>query len=144
MPTDQEDRYGAGYVTGSIIGIPRDSENQAAAWELVKYLTTDTDALVTLWPTSSPTCRRRRRRRSRRSWTSGRSSTRSSRSSRARAQQTTPITASGSANQELFQSFVSKYEAGQVDDLQAGLEDVDEQIDAQEENASGGGEGGVP
>ena len=41
----QEDRYGAGYVTGSIIGIPRDSENQAAAWELVKYLTTDTDAL---------------------------------------------------------------------------------------------------
>ena len=44
----QEDRYGAGYVTGSIIGIPRDSENQAAAWELVKYLTTDTDALVTL------------------------------------------------------------------------------------------------
>ena len=135
---EQPDRYGAGYVTGSIIGIPRDSENQAAAWELVKYLTTDTDALVTLAnglanvPTTPAAAR----------------------SPKldlpphfepfigifeSPDTQTTPITASGNANQELFQSFIGKYEAGQVDDLAAGLADVDEQIDAQEENASGGG-----
>ena len=40
--------YGAGYVTGSIAGIPRGAKNPEAAWTLLKYLTTDTDALVKL------------------------------------------------------------------------------------------------
>ena len=139
----QEDRYGAGYVTGSIIGIPRNSSNQAAAWELVKFLTTDTDALVTLAndlanvPTTPAAAH----------------------SPKLDLEpqfapfidifnspdtQTSPITASGAANQELFQSFIAKYQDGEVDDLQSGLEDTDAQIDAQEENASGGGEGAVP
>jgi multiple sugar transport system substrate-binding protein len=135
---DQEDRYGAGYVTGSIIGIPRDSENQAAAWELVKYLTTDTNALVTLanqlanvptTPAASDSPK----------LDLGPNFDPFIQIFKSPNTQTTPITASGSANQELFQSFISKYEAGQVDDLQAGLADLDEQIDAQEENASGGG-----
>jgi multiple sugar transport system substrate-binding protein len=139
----QEDRYGAGYVTGSIIGIPRDSENQAAAWELVKYLTTDTDALVTLAnqlanvPTTPAAAQSPK-------LDLGPEFDPFITIFKSPDTQTTPITASGSANQELFQSFVSKYEAGEVDDLPAGLQDVDEQIDAQEENASGGGEGGVP
>ena len=139
----QEDRYGAGYVTGSIIGIPRDSENQAAAWELVKYLTTDTDALVTLAnqlanvPTTPAAAESPK-------LDLGPQFDPFIQIFKSPDTQTTPITASGSANQELFQSFVSKYEAGEVDDLQAGLQDVDEQIDAQEENASGGGAGGVP
>ena len=33
---------------------------------------------------------------------------------------TTPITAAGSANQELFQKFVAKWQAGKATDLQAG------------------------
>jgi multiple sugar transport system substrate-binding protein len=133
----QEDRYGAGYVTGSIIGIPRDSENQAAAWELVKYLTTDTDALVTLAnalanvPTTPAAAQSPK-------LDLGPHFDPFIQIFKSPSTQTTPITASGSANQELFQSFIAKYEAGQVDDLQAGLEDVDAQIDAQEENASGG------
>ncbi|MFF4776819.1 ABC transporter substrate-binding protein [Microtetraspora fusca] len=45
---DQADRYGAGFIAGTVIGIPRGAKHQEAAWELVKYLTTDTDALVTL------------------------------------------------------------------------------------------------
>ncbi|MEZ0071002.1 ABC transporter substrate-binding protein [Planotetraspora sp. GP83] len=45
---DQPERYGAGFITGTIIGIPRGAKHPEAAWELVKYLTTDTDALVTL------------------------------------------------------------------------------------------------
>ena len=51
MPVDddQPDLYGGGYVTGSIIGIPQGRQAPAGrAWELVKYLATDTDALVTL------------------------------------------------------------------------------------------------
>ena len=38
--------YGAGYVTGTIIGIPRGSAHNAAAWEFVKFMTTDTQTLV--------------------------------------------------------------------------------------------------
>ncbi|MER7753180.1 ABC transporter substrate-binding protein [Kitasatospora sp. NPDC097643] len=46
VPDDQAASYGRGYQTGTIIGIARSSKKQAAAWELVKYLTTDTDAVV--------------------------------------------------------------------------------------------------
>ena len=45
---DQTDLYGGGYVTGSIIGIPKGAKNPAAAWELVKYLAYDEHALATL------------------------------------------------------------------------------------------------
>ena len=50
MPVDdaKPDLYGAGYITGTIIGIPKDAKNQDAAWELVKYLTTDDHALAEL------------------------------------------------------------------------------------------------
>ncbi|MER5865315.1 ABC transporter substrate-binding protein [Kitasatospora sp. NPDC002040] len=46
VPDDQATTYGRGYQTGTIIGIARGSQKQTAAWELVKYLTTDTDAVV--------------------------------------------------------------------------------------------------
>ena len=36
------------YVTGSIMGIPKGTSDQAASWELIKYMTTNTDALVKL------------------------------------------------------------------------------------------------
>ena len=47
-PADEPDLYGAGYVTGTIAGIPRGAANPEAAWALLKYLTTDTDAVVKL------------------------------------------------------------------------------------------------
>ncbi|WP_405163469.1 ABC transporter substrate-binding protein [Nocardia sp. NBC_01499] len=46
VPDDQADTYGRGYQTGTIIGVARSSQKQTAAWELVKYLTTNTDAVV--------------------------------------------------------------------------------------------------
>jgi len=46
VPDDQADTYGKGYLSGTIIGIASTSEKQNAAWELVKYLTTDTAAVV--------------------------------------------------------------------------------------------------
>lgn len=47
-PADKPELYGAGYVSGSIAGMPKGAENPEAAWELLKYLTTDTEALVNL------------------------------------------------------------------------------------------------
>ena len=52
--------------------------------------------------------------------------------------ETNPPKASGAAYQEIFESFISKWQAGKVSDLQSGLEDTANQVDAQEQNASGG------
>ncbi|MFI9508231.1 extracellular solute-binding protein [Nocardia sp. NPDC052566] len=46
VPDDQVATYGRGYQTGTIVGIANSSRKQTAAWQFVKYLTTDTDALV--------------------------------------------------------------------------------------------------
>ncbi|MCW2879449.1 MAG: ABC-type sugar transport system periplasmic component-like protein [Sphaerisporangium sp.] len=45
---DKPQLYGGGFIAGTVIGIPRGARNPEAAWDLVKYLTTDTDALVSL------------------------------------------------------------------------------------------------
>jgi multiple sugar transport system substrate-binding protein len=133
---DQPDLYGSGYTSGSIIGIPKTSKHQDEAWELLKYLATDTGALVKMTngirnvPTTSealespdikpdenfnvfleifanPNTR------------------------------TTPVTVVGSANQDLADAFVAKYQAGKVDDLEGGLANLDKQIDAQLAAAGG-------
>ncbi|TGZ18007.1 ABC transporter substrate-binding protein [Streptomyces sp. S816] len=46
VPDDQLDQYGKGYITGTITGIAATSHKQNAAWEFVKYISTDTDAVV--------------------------------------------------------------------------------------------------
>ncbi|MDI3421865.1 ABC transporter substrate-binding protein [Streptomyces luteolus] len=46
VPKDQIDSYGKGYLSGTIMGIAPSSKKQNAAWELVKYMTTDTEAVV--------------------------------------------------------------------------------------------------
>ncbi|GAA2481070.1 ABC transporter substrate-binding protein [Actinocorallia cavernae] len=46
VPDDQKDQYGKGYITGTITGIAATSRKQNAAWEFVKYISTDTDAVV--------------------------------------------------------------------------------------------------
>jgi multiple sugar transport system substrate-binding protein len=138
LPVDdaQPDLHGSGYTSGSIIGIPKTSGHKDEAWQLLKYLATDTGALVKMTneirnvPTTTdalespdvkpdeafnifldifanPNTR------------------------------TTPITLVGSANQDLVDAFVTKYQAGKVDDLQGGLADLDKQIDAQLEAAGG-------
>jgi multiple sugar transport system substrate-binding protein len=139
MPVDdsQPELYGDGYVTGNIVGIPRNAAHKAAAWELVKYLTTDKAALQKMANglKNIPT-------------------TRDSLDDPTLASdehfapflkiyanphtQTSPITAIGSANQELFQAWINKYESGKETDLQGGLAGVDKQIDAQTANATAG------
>ncbi|MFD8627154.1 ABC transporter substrate-binding protein [Streptomyces hygroscopicus] len=46
VPDDQPETYGRGYLTGTVIGIAHSSTHQNAAWELVKFLTSDTDQVV--------------------------------------------------------------------------------------------------
>jgi multiple sugar transport system substrate-binding protein len=138
LPVDdaQPDLYGSGYTSGSIIGIPKTSGHKDEAWQLLKYLATDTGALVKMTngirnvPTttdalSSPDVKPDE------AFNIfldifGNPNTR-----------TTPITLVGSANQDLVDAFVTKYQAGKVDDLEGGLADLDQQIDAQLEAAGG-------
>jgi multiple sugar transport system substrate-binding protein len=138
MPVDDAhpELYGAGYVTGNILGIPRNAKNKDAAWELLKWLATDDHAEATLSnglrnvPTTNDSLK----------------STELKPDPKFKPflsiyanpnTATTPITAAGSANQELFQTFVVKYQSGKATDLQGGLENMDKQINAQLANAAG-------
>jgi multiple sugar transport system substrate-binding protein len=138
MPVDDAhpELYGSGYVNGTIIGIPKGVKHKTEAWALLKYLTFDTHALAKLSNglRNVPT------------------TTASLKSGELTPDPkfkvfldifahpktaTTPITAAGSANQELFQDYVAKWQAGKVSDLQSGLANVDKQIDAQLANSAG-------
>ena len=48
MPAANPKLYGSGYINGTIIGIPKNGKHEAEAWDLVKYLTTNTHALAEL------------------------------------------------------------------------------------------------
>jgi multiple sugar transport system substrate-binding protein len=134
---DQQDRYGAGYVTGSIIGIPKTSKHKDQAWLLVKYLGTNSGALAKLSngiqnvPTTTASLKSPELKPLPAFQTFldvfGNANT-----------STTPITRIGSANQETFQSFVSKYMSGSQTDLEGGLANVDKQIDGQLKQAQAG------
>ncbi|REK84981.1 ABC transporter substrate-binding protein [Streptomyces inhibens] len=46
VPDDQADTYGRGYLTGTVAGIAHSSQHQNAAWELVQFLTMNTEQVV--------------------------------------------------------------------------------------------------
>lgn len=129
VPDDQAKTYGRGYQTGTIIGIARTSAKQNAAWELVKYLTTDTDAVVgfanaihnvpsTYAALKSPKVDQDP---DFRTFLQIAGNAYSS---------TTPASINGGAYQVSLQNFGYRYEAGKVPDLRAGLAGVDKEIDA--------------
>jgi multiple sugar transport system substrate-binding protein len=43
---DKPHLYGAGYLTGTVIGVPKTARDPGAAWDLVRHLSTDTASLV--------------------------------------------------------------------------------------------------
>jgi multiple sugar transport system substrate-binding protein len=133
---DNPDLYGGGYTTGNIIGIPKRAEHKEQGWALLKFLATDDRAMVLLSnglrnvPTTASSAKSPDLKPDPKFETfleifQNENTT------------TTPVTAAGSAYQELFNNFVNKWQAGRIDDLQAGLKDVDKQIDAQLANAEG-------
>ncbi|GGO55479.1 MULTISPECIES: ABC transporter substrate-binding protein [Streptomyces] len=48
VPDDQADSYGRGFITGTVLGIAHSSKKQNAAWELVRFLTANTNQVVDL------------------------------------------------------------------------------------------------
>jgi len=126
---DKTDLYGGGYVTGNIIGITKGAKNPNAAWELLKYLTTDAGALVKLAnavknvPTTLPALHSPDLAvdANYKTFVDVFANPHSA---------TTPASPNGGAYQNTFQDFVIKWQNGKVSDLSAGLADVDKQIDA--------------
>jgi multiple sugar transport system substrate-binding protein len=135
---DQPGQYGSGFISGNIIGIPKGAKHPAAAWQLVKFLATDTTALVDLSnelrnvPTTSASLRSPNLKPDPnfKTFLDIFANPRSS---------AVPVSASGSVYQDLFQTFAEKWQAGKVRDLQGGLVAVDKQIDDQLAQDQGGG-----
>ncbi|WP_171116423.1 MULTISPECIES: ABC transporter substrate-binding protein [unclassified Streptomyces] len=128
VPDDQADQYGKGYITGTIAGIAATSEKQNAAWELVRYMTTDTDAVVnfsnaihnvpsTLAALKSPKLKYDPRFKTFLEIAANPNST------------TTPTSVNGGVYLTTIQQFGYDYESGKETDLKAGLEKTARQID---------------
>jgi multiple sugar transport system substrate-binding protein len=125
------DLYGAGYVTGTIAGISKGSKNPEAAWQLLRYLTLDTNAVVDLANSLKNVP----------------STQDAAKSPKLKADEhfttfinvfnhpkstTTPASKAGAAGyQDLMNDFVVKWQEGKVPDLNKGLNDLGKQIDVE-------------
>jgi multiple sugar transport system substrate-binding protein len=122
--------YGAGQIGGTILGIPKNTAHSADAWQVVKYLALGSQPLERLANllNNVPT-----------TFASLKDPTLSSNKKFATFlrifanphsgyKQITPL---GTADSDLFSAFVDKYLAGNVPNLQAGLQGVASQIDKQ-------------
>ncbi|MEZ5191086.1 MAG: extracellular solute-binding protein [Schumannella sp.] len=121
------DLYGGGYITGNIGGIAKNSQNPELAWALLRYLTTDTGAVVKLSnglknaPTTadalaSPDLE-----------VSDQFQTFLNLMADPHSQ-TTPASPVGAGYQQSFEGYWSKYQQGDGGDLAAGLAQVDKEI----------------
>jgi multiple sugar transport system substrate-binding protein len=128
VPDDQASTYGKGYLSGTVIGIANNSAKKNAAWELVKFMTTDTDAVVsfanaihnvpsTLAALKSPKLDPNPGFKTFLDIAQNPNST------------TTPPSINGGAYQLTLQDFGYAYESGKSKDLRAGLRGVDTQVD---------------
>jgi multiple sugar transport system substrate-binding protein len=128
VPDNQASTYGKGYVTGTIVGIANTSTKKNAAWQLVKFMTTDTDAVVsfanaihnvpsTLAALKSPKLDPDPGFRTFIGIAQNPDST------------TTPASVNGGAYQVTLQDFGYSYEAGKSKNLKSGLQGVDTQVD---------------
>jgi multiple sugar transport system substrate-binding protein len=130
--------YGAGYVNGTIIGIPKGVKHKDQAWKLLKYLTFDPHPLAlfsnairnvptTKASLNSPGIKPDPRFKTFLKIFANPKS------------KTSPITAAGNAYGTLIQAFTVKWQAGHAGDLEGGLKKLDKQIDAQLKQAKAGG-----
>jgi multiple sugar transport system substrate-binding protein len=144
MPVDDAhpELYGSGYINGTIIGIPKGGKHQDQAWQVVKYLTTNShflaqfSNLIRNVPTTKTSLESPEIKPDPHFATFLKIFANSHSS-------TSPIMASGVAYTNLVQNFMTKWQAGGVSNLEAGLTKLDKQLDAQVKLA-GGGSAGVP
>jgi multiple sugar transport system substrate-binding protein len=139
MPVDgaQPLLYGSGYINGTIIGIPKNGKNREAAWQLVKYLTTNTHALAAFSNgiRNVPSTKAAAQSKELKPDPNFATFTRMFAHPKS---QTTPITTAGSAYLDTFANFLAKWQSGKVSALQKGLQGVDKQIDAKLKQSGGG------
>jgi len=121
--------YGAGYVPGTILGIPRGSAHKAAAWQFVKFMTTDTQTLVGLAnqirnvPTTTASLQAATELKNDPHFSTFLNIASNKYTS------TTPASPNGGAYQVTFQEFLQKYQSGPTSpDLKSDLAKVDQQI----------------
>jgi multiple sugar transport system substrate-binding protein len=140
MPVDDAHKnlYGAGYINGTIIGIPKGSPHLKEAWDLVRYLTTNTHFLAQFSngirnvPSTTAALHSKEIKPDAHFATFLKIFSNSN-------SKTSPITAAGNAYGTLIQAFSVKWQAGHAGDLHAGLQKLDKQIDAQLKQAQAGG-----
>ena len=119
--------YGCGFVVGNVMGVARNSRNPEAAWQFIKFLSTDTASVVALANVikNVPTL------------TSGLRSPDLSADASFKVfldisanprSSTVPLSANGTAFQDLAESFVSDWQAGKVGNLDRGLRKLDDAI----------------
>lgn len=136
VPDDKADTYGIGQIALGIIGVPRGAEHPDAAWEVVKYMATDTQNLAYLGnvvrniPTTfaalrSPDLTPAPQFQTFLDIYADPGST---------YKETSII---GSEDVDIFQSFLERWQSGQVADLHTGLEATATQIDDAIAQASG-------
>ncbi|MCM2419431.1 extracellular solute-binding protein [Streptomyces sp. RKAG293] len=126
VPDDQADTYGRGYLSGTIVGVANTSSKKNASWELVKFMTTDTQAVVSFANAIHNV-----------------PSTFEAQKSpeltgvpkvfldiaQNQYSNTTPASINGGAYQVTLQDFGYAFESGKKTDVQAGLQGVDAQVD---------------
>jgi multiple sugar transport system substrate-binding protein len=128
VPDNRTDTYGMGPVTGTVIGVAAKSKHQEAAWQLVKYLTTDTDALVSfaneIWniPTTVESLNSPK-------LTQDPNFQTFVKISANKFSAAPPSSGNGNAYATKFNEFAVKWAQGKVPNLDAGLKVLDQQID---------------
>jgi multiple sugar transport system substrate-binding protein len=121
------DAYGSGFIIGNVIGISKNSKNSEAAWQFIKFMTTNTDAVVGLANAikNVPTLK------------SALKSPNLSLDPNFKTfldvfanpkSATSPLSAAGTAYQDTVQTFINDWQAGKVKDLNAGLTKLDSDI----------------
>jgi multiple sugar transport system substrate-binding protein len=124
---NRADAYGSGFVIGNVIGVSKNSKNPEAAWQFIKYLTTNTDSVVGLANAikNVPTL------------TSALKSPNLSLDPNFKVfldvfgnpgSSTSPLSTAGTAYQDACQTFVNDWQAGKVKDLDGGLKKLDSDI----------------
>jgi multiple sugar transport system substrate-binding protein len=130
VPDDQAANYGMGPMYGTIIGMPRGAPHPGEAWLLLQYMATDTNTLVymannvrnvptTLASLDSPDLD---------VTPQFKTFLDVFENPNSHDKPPTPI---GSADQDTVSTFAEKWQAGEITDLQAGLQQTAQQIDDQ-------------
>ena len=138
MPVANPKLYGSGYINGTIIGIPKNGKHEAEAWDLVKYLTTNTHALAELSnglrnvPSTSASLTSKE-------LTPDAHFATFLKIFGNKYSSTSPITAAGVSYTNAVQNFATKWQAGKVSNLGSSLAKLDSQLDAMVKQAGGGG-----